>query len=102
MSKAVSCLVFSMVLTTGLAGQSGRRTTTDPTPTPTPSPRGVSAAPSLPYSESVPRPPRARSTAVIQNEKLAAPITVGDEDTVKVETSLVTIPVSVFDRNGLY
>ncbi len=26
----------------------------------------------------------------------------GDEDIVKVETSLVTIPVSVYDRNGLY
>jgi Ca-activated chloride channel family protein len=102
MSKGVSCLVFSMVLTTGLAAQSGRRTTTDPSPAQTPSPAATPAAPSVPYSESIPRPPRTRSTAVIQNEKLATPITVGDEDTVKVETSLVTIPVSVFDRNGLY
>ncbi|MBV9242840.1 MAG: VWA domain-containing protein [Acidobacteria bacterium] len=30
------------------------------------------------------------------------PQVVGDSDVVKVETNLVTIPVSVFDRNGLY
>jgi VWFA-related protein len=26
----------------------------------------------------------------------------GDDDVLKIETSLITIPVSVFDRNGLY
>jgi VWFA-related protein len=30
------------------------------------------------------------------------PQTVGSDEVVKVETNLVTIPVSVFDRNGLY
>ncbi|MBA2619645.1 MAG: VWA domain-containing protein [Acidobacteria bacterium] len=32
----------------------------------------------------------------------ASATTDGDEDIVKVETNLVTIPVSVYDRNGLY
>ena len=35
-------------------------------------------------------------------DKSGATQTVGDEDEITVDTNLVTIPVSVFDRNGLY
>jgi VWFA-related protein len=80
--------------------QSGRRI--QPTPTPVPS--------ASQYSESTPKPKRPiwipPSQRINQNQTIAAkPIedTSADlEGEVKVETTLVTIPVSVFDRNGLY
>lgn len=90
--------------------QSGRRIT--PTPTPTPS---LAQDDAVTYSESSPRKPRPkyirpslrgnndasdRSPAPLSSN--SAPQVVGDEDVVKVETNLITIPVSVFDRNGLY
>jgi len=100
MRKAVSCLVFLLLLASVLAAQSGRRSTveTSPTATPTPAP----AVPQPSFSESVPHHPRIRPADQPDSGKLATPLTVADNDTVKVETSLVTIPVSVFDRNGLY
>jgi VWFA-related protein len=93
-------------------GQSGRR----PVPTPTPTSRTEQIAV---YSESVPqikRPPRTiptfsggtastGSTVIpVKNDgELVKPETISDDDdVVKVETNLITIPVSVFDRNGLY
>ena len=98
MRNAVSSLIFSLLLTAGAAAQSGRRSTPDPTPTP--SPVQVREVPT--FSESIPHSPRTLSSSAPPAEKLTTPLVVGDEDTVKVETSLVTIPVSVFDRNGLY
>jgi VWFA-related protein len=87
-----------------IAAQSGRRVT------PTPTPAGESATTTrdvASYSES--QPSRRRSTrpvAVPIQSAVLAPTTdaapSGDEDVVKVATDLVTIPVSVFDRNGLY
>ncbi len=85
------------------SSQSGRRI--KPTPTP------VTERPEEPaYSESTPRPkrpvwnPPARrapeSTTVAT--KPIADTTTDSEEEVKVETTLVTIPVSVYDRNGLY
>lgn len=86
-------------------GQSGRKV--DGTPTPTPPDK----ADEPDYSESKPRLPLItrnpnkypRADGTIPNVSLneqAGPVT--DPDVVKVETNLVTIPVSVFDRNGLY
>lgn len=100
-------LVFAFSLSTG--GQSGRRVVATPTPTP-------SAAAEKNYSETVPlpkRPPRisplfrgvgidaerSASTTVASD---AAPAADDGDDIVTVDTNLVTIPVSVFDRNGLY
>ncbi len=85
--------------------QSGRRIQATPTPVP--------AAREPEFSESKPKPKRpvwispaermkqGQTTATIAR----APImdtTPDTEEEVKVETTLVTIPVSVFDRNGLY
>lgn len=41
-------------------------------------------------------------TSKVIEDKSNTSQSVGDEDTITVETNLVTIPVSVFDRNGLY
>lgn len=45
---------------------------------------------------------RAKKTRAVKNDPKPAEDAPADEDAILVETSLVTIPVSVFDRNGLY
>lgn len=98
----VSALCF---ITVGLAfGQSGRRVKATPTP--------VAAASEPEFSESTAKPKRpvwiSPAERMKQNQTAAARVkpiadtTADNEDEVKVETTLVTIPVSVFDRNGLY
>ncbi len=93
-------------------GQSGRKVLA--TPTPTPLSRQDDPAQ---YSESKPQPSRKTRIADRfpgislggktdpEGPKILAPSTGemrDDEDTLRVATDLVTIPVSVFDRNGLY
>jgi len=97
-------LAFLLSLSITAFGQSGRRV--KPTPTPEPAQREAE------YSESTPKPKRPvwipPSQRINQNQNTAiATKPIEDkstdlEDEVKVETTLVTIPVSVFDRNGLY
>lgn len=105
--------------------QSGRRITTAPTPAPktaetqiTESQAAETQTPE--YSESVSNKPRRvyapptfrvgadgkpATSGSRPNQTANAPVlngTPGDDEIVKVETNLITIPVSVFDRNGLY
>lgn len=99
--------VFSLIIisVTGVFAQSGRKIK----PAPTPEPDRVEVPV---YSESTPKPKRAvwgRPTGrPDQKAAMPAPKPIpdttaeGDDGEVKVETNLVTIPVSVFDRNGLY
>jgi VWFA-related protein len=87
-------------------GQSGRRIAATPAPAPT---QAKDDTPD--YSESKAQPPRPkylrpalRNVEGSPNGQVSEPgpeIVDGDE-VVKVETNLVNIPVSVFDRNGLY
>ena len=108
-------LVLALWLLCGVAGlslaQSGRRQTAKPSPTPAAARQDDPTG----YSESRPQPDRAsrlteRFPGIGDGATVKAPIpqpTVArsddsDEDIVRVETNLVTIPVSVFDRNGLY
>ncbi len=100
--RSIVVVAFLLALSIVAFGQSGRRA--KPTPTPVP----VAREPE--YSESAPKPKRpvwiSPAERINQTAKVAAkPIadtTADTEDEVKVETTLVTIPVSVFDRNGLY
>jgi VWFA-related protein len=93
-------------------GQSGRKATA----TPTPAPVNRKDDPEQ-YSESKPKASRTvriadrfpgislGGKAEPEAPKILAPSTgetKDDEDTLRVATDLVTIPVSVFDRNGLY
>jgi len=107
-----SLVLFAIVLfaSLGSLGQSARRVPPTPTPTPAPTP--------LPYSETTPTPRRPRYTerfpgigdgpkAPIARPKAApvvlrTPTPAGDDETVRVDTNLITIPVSVYDRAGLY
>ena len=83
--------------------QSGRKI--KPTPTPL-----VESSDESTFSESTPRPKRPVWTPPSRREPQSTmvstrPVADTTDDTeaeVKVETTLVTIPVSVYDRNGLY
>lgn len=105
-------LVFSFVVVT--SAQSGRKAAATPTPI-------VEVTQDVDYSESAPNKPRSiyispnarekkdkksKNETKAQTQVTNAPQTVeasGDDgDVVKVETNLITIPVSVYDRNGLY
>jgi VWFA-related protein len=103
---AVFVLTFSM---TGLAfSQSGRKVAPVPKATPTP----VEDSDGPDYSESISVKTRinpirptlrpAEPSSALPPAANSSTTTDTDSDVVKVETDLVTIPVSVYDRNGLY
>lgn len=83
--------------------QSGRRVKPAPTPV-------VERDDDPTYSESTPRPKRPvwlppsqrAQTGMIATKPVNDTTADGEDGEVKVETTLVTIPVSVYDRNGLY
>jgi VWFA-related protein len=110
---AFICLLISGFFSI-VTAQSGRKIESTPTPTPARATEQISEAPveEKTYSESTPVKPRAvvsspssetpvakTPNAVVKSDKQTA-----DEDgeALTVETNLITIPVSVFDRNGLY
>jgi VWFA-related protein len=92
--------------------QSGRRAAATPAPSP-----AAKADDPAEYSESKPRSsrtpiqtdrfpgisisPKASPSPVAAATTASVPV-VDDGETLRIETNLVTIPVSVFDRNGLY
>lgn len=101
------CLLF--ILASISFAQSGRRIK----PVATPAPAAEDLGPD--YSESAPqkkrpiyrRPVRADQVRVAGNNEVSTPgpgaaAGTDGEDAIRVETDLITIPVSVFDRNGLY
>jgi len=99
---------FSVVL---VPAQSGRRIETKPQPS-VPVQATAPADEGPIYSESIPQAPRRTRPPTgfpklgsDGKAKTATPTEgtpVGDDEVLKVETNLITIPVSVFDRNGLY
>jgi Ca-activated chloride channel homolog len=95
--------------------QSGRKAKSAPTPEPTPQTQNPED-----YSESKPnnsriifpnttkekkKPKESKKDSTTPAETQTAPQTsepVNEEDVVKVETNLITIPVSVYERSGVY
>ncbi|CAN5532950.1 hypothetical protein BH10ACI1_BH10ACI1_16310 [soil metagenome] len=99
---------FSMIV----FGQSGRRV--QPTPTPTPEKKQTDETS---YSESKPvvkssnrivpnirggNPTQTQNTQTQNKTETNETLNDSEDEVIKVETNLITIPVSVFDRNGLY
>ncbi|MEJ7624216.1 MAG: VWA domain-containing protein [Pyrinomonadaceae bacterium] len=84
--------------------QSGRRI--EPTPSPAPTVIGPTYSESQPRIGRIRRPtPQAAAEVPNPQKPTPAPVTVAaidDGETLKIDTNLITIPVSVFDRNGLY
>lgn len=122
MKVSTIALFLTLALTLAASAQSGRKSKIA---TPAPAAQQTDATTpdtsdgSVGYSESAPNAGhsiavdrtdrKTRKAAKKANEAkpadtAALPATApdGSEDVVKVETSLVTIPVSVYDRNGLY
>ena len=104
--------VFLLVLLASIVAfaQSGRRVTPKPTPAPTPV-----IDDSTQYSESKPHGSRTiraadrfpgigdgRNAQVTKPAESSTSSQNKDDEVLKIETNLITIPVSVFDRNGLY
>lgn len=106
MRNLLVLILLVSVLAVSAAAQSGRRIKRAPTPVP------VSQEARETYSESTPKPkrpvwtpPSARlnqKPTMIETKPIADTSADGEDGEVKVDTTLVTIPVSVFDRNGLY
>jgi VWFA-related protein len=102
MRKITASLLIIFSFTWIAFSQSGRRTDAKPAPTATPA--GWMQDERGQYSESVPLPRRIRKAqpkspqASAQNAKPKP----DDDEVVRVETKLITIPVTVYDRNGLY
>jgi Ca-activated chloride channel homolog len=114
MNKSV---VFSLVVlsfTIVNFAQSGRRIVSAPTPIPAEQSskndenKGYSeskaiqkrTADSFPTFRNIPQPnPKTTTKTTTTNSEILSD---SEDDVVKVETNLITIPVSVFDRNGLY
>lgn len=111
----VFCLIiFSLAIVS--AAQSGRRVKAAPTPAPTPQ-TGDDAGD---YSESAPnkmpaiyaRPRDIKNKSKNKTETAPNPTlpeaqttgktSTGDDEILKVETNLITIPVSVYERSGIY
>lgn len=100
--------LFLIVIMSSLAfGQSGRKLRT---PAPTPAPVPEASTDRSEYSESSPTngPTYSKKRAKAQTETprpvqpTADTKAGGDEDVIKVTTDLVTVPVSVFERSGVY
>lgn len=108
MKGLAAIILLILVLFSAGFGQSGRRIVPTPTPTADQTPKEEPE-----FSESKAQPGRVRYTkpsfrnvdgtqAKTNSPDAASAQEMGDEDVLKVETNLITIPVSVFDRNGLY
>ena len=116
MKSFTGAFVFTCFAVAIAAGQSGRRIETRPVPVATPA--SLASAPEeVPYSESKPvekrpiyRPPvrkeKTKETAKSDSADAAGQTPTlapqDDGEVISVETNLVSVPVSVFDRNGLY
>jgi Uncharacterized protein containing a von Willebrand factor type A (vWA) domain len=109
MQRTTVIAVFLLSLSVFTSAQSGRRVA--PTPMATPEVTEDSDTPD--YSDSIavktrlnPIRPTLRQVESAPTAQTTvsntSPSAESDSDVVKVETDLVTIPVSVFDRNGLY
>ncbi len=112
MYRLFSISAFLIIGVSFTFAQSGRRVA------PTPTPDNAVTTDASQYSESKSRPSRTTRVAerfpgigtgikVAQPILTSAPVITApaiedDGETLRIETNLVTIPVSVFDRNGLY
>jgi VWFA-related protein len=101
--RAIAAILFVFVISGVVVAQSGRRIKVKPTPKPV-----VVAADEYSESRSKPRrlyprnyKPKTEAVTAVKTEKAPELDENGDE-VISVDSTLVTIPVSVFDRNGLY
>jgi Ca-activated chloride channel homolog len=110
MNRLIAVFLVTLSSVCFVYTQSGRRVISKPTPAPTAKQDDPSG-----YSESRPQAGRAAriserfpglgnggTSVTTQTSQTPAKTAENEDEVLKVETSLITIPVSVFDRNGLY
>ena len=112
MKKFVLVWMVILGLFSIASAQSGRRVVA--TPTPAPVTKSEEAVVEKPYSDSAPVKTRPTTQTTLRTVPMTKPQTQSstaqktaevldsEDGEIKVETNLITIPVSVFDRNGLY
>ncbi len=93
--RSIVIIVFASLI---CLAQSGRKIT----PQPTPSPVSVDDASGYSESRSQNRRIRIPQQAAESQTDTNNPPTNGEEEIVRIVTNLITIPISVFDRDGLY
>lgn len=103
MKTIAAVFAFLLLFAAAAFAQSGRRVVSAPTPTPEP------AEPN--YSESLPNKTRRSNSVPVfrgsttpakTSTQTTAPANDSDEEVVRVETSLISVPVAVYDRAGRY
>ncbi len=99
--KAVTLLMI-LVLCGGAMAQSGRRIKTEPTPAPVVIDEDLFSESRPPARRIYPRNYKFPTSEVIETKSSEPQIDEDGEEVISVDATLVTIPVSVFDRNGLY
>ena len=113
---ALLIAVLLACLVVGASAQSGRRVKPEPTPVPTPqAPRPEEYSESKPNNVILPPASEKKSKKEDKKKKNETPAkdttettaptgeTIGEEeDAIKIETNLITIPVSVYERSGVY
>ncbi len=93
-----SFLIILAAFAATASAQSGRKVVPTPTPTPVQDPATYSESKALPTRNRRQRTPDAQAP---QNERKTETPSTGDE-VLSVDTDLITVPVSVYDRSGVY
>jgi len=99
MNKVLFCLALLAVLAVGLNAQTRQRRVLQDPPLPTPNAPAASRAPVLGGAT---RPVGSQSNGQTSTVTADGPEEVDAGDVVRVNTTLVTLPVSVMDRDGRY
>lgn len=107
MKKFVGFIIILLFIAGNSLAQSGRKIRKKPTPVPQPVEEAI-------FSESTPavkspiyiskkkRKERLNRAAAEAAKNAPVASAAGEEDLIRIESTLVTIPVSVFDRDGIY
>jgi len=93
-----SFLIILAVFVAAASAQSGRKVVPTPTPTPVQDPATYSESKALPTRN---RRQPTRDVPAAQTEQKTETPSTGDE-ALRVDTDLITVPVSVYERSGVY
>lgn len=102
-TKVLTITALLLSFSTAFA-QSGRRIKVQPTPASTPAPVEEGYSESRSYMPVKIYPPgyKEKDRNKENTDPQPTPAAEGDEDVIEIESTLVTIPVSIYDKNGLY
>jgi Ca-activated chloride channel family protein len=101
--RSILVTTVALVLCASAFSQSGRRIKTQPTPSPTSAPVEEGYSESRSYRPVKIYPPGyVEKVRKEKDDKPDDPAASPEEDVISIESTLVNIPVSIYDKNGLY